>query len=189
MKDPVGITEWSRHLIIWSRNHEYSILSRKDLWSYYQSLGSNFRYVLGKVLGTQDRPTLRLASYHCVLYLNLIKSTFNTCTYTHTHTHTHTIIHLCIQHGIFHPKQNILVYLSQKKKRIQHIKETLAFIRHVRTYHTSKTKQPPKHGNKHIIIARKSYYKQGDTCVKGGLNKQHACSCECMTYFTYYAVS
>ena len=27
-------------------------------------------------------------------------------------------------------------------------------------YHT---KQPPKHNNKHVIIARKSYYRQGDT--------------------------
>jgi len=25
----------SRHLVIWSGNHEYSILSRKNLWSYY----------------------------------------------------------------------------------------------------------------------------------------------------------
>ena len=27
----------------------------------------------------------------------------------------------------------------------------------------NQTKQPPKHGNKHVIIARKSYYRQGDT--------------------------
>ena len=32
-----------------SRNHIYSVLSRKDLWSYYQSMGSEFRYALGKV--------------------------------------------------------------------------------------------------------------------------------------------
>ena len=42
-------------------------MKMKDLWSYYQSLGSEFRYTLGKVLGTQNRPTIRLASYHCVL--------------------------------------------------------------------------------------------------------------------------
>ena len=86
MWSSVGITRWSHHLVIWSRNHEYSILSRKGLWSYYQSLGSKLRYVLGKVLGTQDRPTLRLALHHCVLYLNLIKNILKTCIYTHTHT-------------------------------------------------------------------------------------------------------
>ncbi|KAL4619838.1 hypothetical protein ACB092_06G109700 [Castanea dentata] len=36
-------------------------------------MGLEFRYVLGKVLGTQDRPTLRLTSHHCVLCLNLDK--------------------------------------------------------------------------------------------------------------------
>ena len=48
--------------------------SRKDLWSYYYSMGSEFKYALGKVLDTQDRPTLRLASHHCVLCLNPIKN-------------------------------------------------------------------------------------------------------------------
>ena len=113
---------WSRHLVIWSRNHEHSILSRNDHWSYYQSMDSEFRYVLGKVLGTQDRPNLRLASHLCVLRLNLIKSMFNTCIYTHTHTHTS--IHLSIQHGIFHLIQNIIIHLP-KQKRTKHIKETL----------------------------------------------------------------
>ena len=90
---------------MWSRNHEYSILLRKDLWSYYQSKGLKFRYTLRKMLGTQDHPTLRLASHHCVLCLNLIKSIFNTCSYTHTHTN----IHLSTQHGIFIPKQHIIL--------------------------------------------------------------------------------
>ena len=36
-----------------------------------RDMGSEFRYILGKVLGTQDRPTLRLASHHCVLCLKL----------------------------------------------------------------------------------------------------------------------
>ena len=44
-----------------------------------KDIGSEIRYGLGKVLGTQNRPTLRLASHHCVLCLNPIKSTFNTC--------------------------------------------------------------------------------------------------------------
>ena len=95
----------SRHLVFqWFRNHTYSVLSRKVLWSYYQSMSSEFRYALRKVLGTQDRPTLRLASYRCVLRLNLIKNNFNTCILTHAHTS----IHLSIQHGIFHPKTTYL---------------------------------------------------------------------------------
>ena len=124
----------SRHLVIWSRNHKYSVLLKKDHWSYYQSISSEFRYVLRKVLGTQDCPTLRLASHLYVLRLNLIKNMFNTCIFTHTHTS----IHLSIQHGIFHSKQNILIHLP-KQKRTRHIKETLAFIYDVKTYHTSKT--------------------------------------------------
>ena len=73
-----GKIKWSRHLVIWFRNHEYNILLRKDLWSYYQILGLEFRYALGKVLGIQDRPTLRLSSHHCVLYLSPIKNHLNT---------------------------------------------------------------------------------------------------------------
>ena len=60
--------------------------SRKDFWSYYQSMGSEFRYVFGKVLGTQDYLTLRLASHHCVLCFNFIKNMFNTL-YPNSHTH------------------------------------------------------------------------------------------------------
>ena len=59
--------------------------SRKDFWSYYQSMGSEFRYVFGKVLGTQDYLTLRLASHHCVLCFNLIKNMFNLHLYSHTY--------------------------------------------------------------------------------------------------------
>ena len=80
----------------------YSVLSRKDLWSYYQSMGLEFRYTLGKVLGTQGCPTLRLASHHCVLCLDLIKNMFN----TYFLTHTHTSMHLTYDHGIIIPKQH-----------------------------------------------------------------------------------
>ena len=54
--------------------------------SYYQSMGSEFRYALGKVLGTQDRLILRLASHHCVLCLNPIKNYLNTYI-LNSHTH------------------------------------------------------------------------------------------------------
>ena len=101
----------SCHLVIWSRNREYSVLSRKDLWSYCQSMGSEFRYALRKVLGTQDRPTLRLATHHCVLCPNLIKNVFNTCIYTHTHIS----IHLSVQHGIL-SQNNKLINLKQKSQ-------------------------------------------------------------------------
>ena len=42
-----------------------------------RNMGLELRYNLGKVLGTQNNPTLRLASSHCVLCLNTIKGTFN----------------------------------------------------------------------------------------------------------------
>ena len=42
-----------------------------------RDMGSKLRYSLRKVLGTQNHPTLRLASSHCVLCLNPIKGTFN----------------------------------------------------------------------------------------------------------------
>ena len=103
----------------------------RTFWSYYQSMGLEFSHALGKVLGTQDRPTLKLVSHRCVLCFNLIKSMFNTCIYTYTHT--------SIQHDIFHPKHDILIYLP-KQKRTKRIKKTLTFIYHVKTYHTYKTK-------------------------------------------------
>ena len=112
----MGVREkecWSCHLVIWSRNHEYSVISRKGLWSYYQSMSSEFRNSIGKVLGTKDLPTLRLTSHHCVLCPNLIKNIFNTCIYTHTYTN----IHLSIPSN--HSSQNI--YLSTlKQKRAKH---------------------------------------------------------------------
>ena len=60
-------------------------------------MGSELKYGLGKVLDTQNYPTLRLASLHCVLCLNPIKGTLNiviltlslSLSLTHTHTHTH----------------------------------------------------------------------------------------------------
>ena len=44
-----------------------------------RDMGSKFRYVLRKMLGTQNHPTLRLVSHHNVLCLNLDKILFNTC--------------------------------------------------------------------------------------------------------------
>ena len=51
-----------------------------------RDIGSELRYDLGKALGTQNHPTLRLASSHYVLCLNLIKGIFNIVilnSYTH----------------------------------------------------------------------------------------------------------
>ena len=42
-----------------------------------RDMDSKLRYSLGKVLGTQNRPTLRLAFFHCILCLNPIKGTHN----------------------------------------------------------------------------------------------------------------
>ena len=79
----------SCHLVLYFRTHKYSALMWKDQF-YYQSMGSEFIYDFGKVLGTQNYPTRESASTHCVLHLNLIKYTFNIAFYTHTHTHQHT---------------------------------------------------------------------------------------------------
>ena len=42
-----------------------------------RDMDSELRYSFRKVLGTQNCPTLRLASHHCVLCLNPIKGTLN----------------------------------------------------------------------------------------------------------------
>ena len=44
-----------------------------------RDMGLELRYGLAKVLGTQNHPTLRLASHHYVVCLNLIKGTLNAC--------------------------------------------------------------------------------------------------------------
>ena len=141
---------WRRHLVIWSRNHEYSILMRNDLRSYYQSLGSKFRYILGKVLGTQDRPTLRLASHHCVLCFNPIKNHLNTCILD-SHTHSH---------DIFNPKQTYLSIYPNKREPNKR-----------NPNHTSniwKTLFKTKHGNKQNISDTKSQHirNPNHTCKK-----------------------
>ena len=59
----------------WFRNHIYSVLSRNDPFNLTtRDLRSEFRYGFGKVLGTQNCPTLGLASSHCILCLNPIKA-------------------------------------------------------------------------------------------------------------------
>ena len=65
----------------------YSVLSRKDLFDLTsKDMGSDFGYSLGKVLSTQNSPTLGLASSHCVLYLDPIEGIFNIASIlTHTH--------------------------------------------------------------------------------------------------------
>ena len=50
------------------------------LTTRYMSL--ELRHNLGKVLGTQNYPTLRLAFPHCVLCFNPIKGTLNIVVYT-----------------------------------------------------------------------------------------------------------
>ena len=98
---------------------------------------SELRYALGKVLGTHDRLTLRLASLHCVLILTLLK------THTHTHTHTHTLItHLTYNMASFIPKQ---AYLSiHKAREIQiHKRNSSIHLTCERPYHTPKQGSSP----------------------------------------------
>ena len=68
-----------------SRGRTFFDLTTKDM-------GFGLRYGLGKVLGTQNRPTLRLASHHCVLCLNPIKSILNIAILTYTHTNIYLTI-------------------------------------------------------------------------------------------------
>ena len=56
------------------RRNKESPSSFMDL-SYYQSMCSEFRYDLEKVLGIQNRPTCGSTSTHCVLRLNPIVDT------------------------------------------------------------------------------------------------------------------
>ena len=42
-----------------------------------RDMGYKLKYGLGKILGTQKCPTLRLAFSHCVLCFNFIKGAFN----------------------------------------------------------------------------------------------------------------
>ena len=85
-------------------------------------MGLEFRYVLRMVLGTQDRPTLRLASHHCVLRLKLDKIMFNTYV-LNLHTHWHASKRTTWHH---HPKTH--TYPSIKHKKPNHTYTTLAFI-------------------------------------------------------------
>ena len=64
-------------------------------------MGSELRYGLGKVLGTQNHQILRLASHHCVLCLNPIKGILNIFILTHTRVSIHLTSNN--QHGIKHP--------------------------------------------------------------------------------------
>ena len=62
-------TRESRHLVFFNGLGIIYIASFKgrtiDLTT--KDLGSKLRYGLGKVLGTKNHPTLRLASFYCVL--------------------------------------------------------------------------------------------------------------------------
>ena len=80
-------------------------------------MGFKFRYTFGKVLGTQDHLTLRLASHHCLLCLNFIKNMFDTCIYTHTHTSIHLSIY-----GIIHPKTHTYLPLNKRKPTQTHMR-------------------------------------------------------------------
>ena len=108
-------------------------------------MGSKFRYALGKVLGTLDRPTLRLTSYDCALRPNLIKNMFNTCIYTHTRTS----IHLSIQ-SWHHSSQNTYPFLKQKKAK--HKGNPSIHQTYEKLYQTSTTRQQAYHHNKANIL-------------------------------------
>ena len=116
-------------------------------------MGLEFKYIFGKVLSTQERPTIRLASHYCVLCLNIIKSKFNTCILTHTHTR----MHLTYNMTSFIPKH---ISIHKVIKSQTHMRNPIIY----------QTKQPPKHGNKHIIM--KSWKPLGSTPYKHVYHKR-----------------
>ena len=98
----------SRHLVLWSRNHAYSTLTWKDQ-SYYQCMGSEFRYSLGKVIGTQDHPTRGQLPLIVSYVLILLKA--HSRLHLNTHTHQHATWH-------FIPRPNIHLSCSSTNPNI-----------------------------------------------------------------------
>ena len=96
-------TRGSRHLVFTMVQEPYiQHLFEEGPLFYYQRYEFGVKvYSLGKVLGTQNHPTLRLASFHCFLYLNPIKGTFNIASIL-----THTRIHLTINMASIIQKPN-----------------------------------------------------------------------------------
>ena len=133
-------------------------------------MGSEFWYALGKVLGTQDRSTLRLASHCCVLRLNLIKKIFN----TYILTHTHTSMHLTYNHGIFIPKQHIYQPKAKETQTQTHLRtltcETWSYIK--QSSHPSMTTSISSwnHGNRWVQHHTNMFI------------TKDVCSCQNMTY-------
>ena len=141
---------------------------------YYRSTCPEFRYGDGKVLGTQPHPSHGSASTHCVLRLNLIKSTFNIYHYRFTHTHTHT-------HQYTFSKQCGIIS-----------SQTLAYIYH--TSHSKEETQIQQQSNKYIIMSKAWHI---NLCIHIHQHSHHihqdktrsypqtnACSCECMPYLS-----
>ena len=79
-----------------------------------------FWYALGKVLGTQDRLTLRLVTHHCVLHLNPIKNYSNTCMLD---SHTHTNIHLTNNLTFLTLNTYLSIYPNKREPKV--LKKTL----------------------------------------------------------------
>ena len=138
----------------WFRNHIYSVIFKEGHFDLItRDMGLEFRYVFGKVLSTQDRPTIRLASHYCVLCLNIIKSKFNTSILTHTHAR----MHLTYNMVSFIPEH---ISIHKVIKSQTHMRNPIIY----------QTKQPPKHGNKHIIM--KSWKPLGSTPYKHVYHKR-----------------
>ena len=135
------------YFLQWFRNRIIASFQGRTFWSYYQSIGLEFRYALRKVLSTQDHLTLMLTSHHYVLCLNPSKNYLNTCI---LNSHTHTNMHLT--NNMTSLPLNKHTYLSIKQKRAKHTKETLACIYHgissqtlARIYHGIKAYSRQQH--------------------------------------------
>ena len=116
-----------------------------------------FRYVLGKVLDTQDRPTLRLVSHHCVLHLNLIKNNFQ-----YLYSKLMWKLHLTYNHGIIILKQYIIsIHKAIKSQTQTQIRNPSIHLTCEHPIIHLKARQQPKHGSKAInidVATSKSYH-------------------------------
>ena len=121
----------SRHLVLWSRNHEYSPLREMTdltIRVWVRSLGT----ILGRCQAPKTaRPVGRLPLI--VSYVFILLKTHSTF-HLNTHTHTHNSIHLSIQHGILSQTLHtsiMLITTSQTLAYIYHGNQpTLAYIYH-----------------------------------------------------------
>ena len=100
------------------RAHVNDFSKSRDVESWEDNDWPEWTSKVGTTQITQDCPTLRLASHHGILYLNLIKNMLNTCIYAHIYTS----IHLSIQ-SWHHSSQNTYLSIYPNKRELNILKK------------------------------------------------------------------